>query len=314
MTRPGLAPVLAVLWLVGCLEAPVERTNLLDIGAALDAEIVGVPDTLNSNGESHTLTLVTTPELPPGTPITWRSTRFDIEGNRLTVSNAQASPLSGFVEALIGNVAEPRVVRKSIVDRQRPFRLELSCANCEMPEFGIPLEVSQVMYDSLGNLIRDPFFSLGWDWTARDGSLLQSTSFGWKGVKNGQSWIVASVRDRPSVVDSVLLTIWQVHRAVVPICPDLRVPGDTGSIVIDHFWDRAAFRVEHDGVPPQVVWSSSDQYGTAANIAVTTEGFVTAVSAGIAVAHARFVPDSVDRGVPDQVRGECVFNIAVPPG
>lgn len=305
-----------IVVVTGCLEAPVERLNPLDSGARIEAQIVGLPDTIHSRGETHTFALVTSPALPPDTPILWRSSRFILDSGNLTSAYTSVRPIVGVVEAVIGNGIDPRIVRKSIVERQRPFRLALACESCPMPEFGMPVRVASAVFDSVGNVIENiTQGDIAIDVQLRDSSLFRWSEppfLTFTGGRNGQTWVIARVRERPTVADSALLRIWQVHRAVVPRCPVLRFPGDTGTIVVDRFLDRAAFRVEHDGAPPQIVWSTATRFGVT-NMSATEEGFVTAMAPGSGLVVARFVPDSVDRGVPDQVRGECTWSISAPP-
>lgn len=136
MRRLARFPILLGLLFVGasCVELPLERTNFFDPGSGTTLSLAGIPDTLNSVGETFDITVTLTPQPSASVPRPEIVVEFP-EGvlRRTGVSTYASTSGAGYfpVQALIGaslaGVVNGPFVRKSLVIRQRPDSLDLRC-------------------------------------------------------------------------------------------------------------------------------------------------------------------------------------------
>jgi len=162
---PILLSLLAIA--VSCVELPLERNNFLDPGSGTTISLVGIPDTLNSVGETFEITVTLTPqpsasaarpeivvEIPDGVLQRTGALSF------ASTSGAGYVPVRAVIEASLAGVVNGPFVRKSLVIRQRPDSLQLRCISPDgcatAPSGGTTLRLEFSAFDARDQRVSFP--------------------------------------------------------------------------------------------------------------------------------------------------------------
>ena len=205
-----------------CIALPLEHSNYYDPEGSSRLEIFGSRDTLNSIGETLTLTAESTPELPSVAPgIAWS---IDLGGEviqAIGVGQYQVRPTAGLlpvivrIRAYVPPAATSPEDIVTIVVRQRPSVLDLVCpapAGCATVSGpAVTRTLTFQAFDSLANPVNLPAGAFRYGTVvSRDPAVVsivdrpEPNSVRVRSESVGATWIVLA---GDGVADSVMITV-----------------------------------------------------------------------------------------------------------
>jgi hypothetical protein len=316
MTSRTFAPttlaLAATLVLGACLDEPFLRDNPLDIDADVSVEIVGLPDSLFSAGDTFRVSLVTDPPLPAGASIRWYGYKLESFGTglfRVTGSSHEAAFAT--VTAELGPARVPREITRSVVVRQRIFNIVTRCdTGCRYTSLNWVDTVNTTPYDSLGSVVTGFFPTSNATLVSRDTNVMRvvhaRVSNYWTAIQpraNGQTWIVMSFLGEAIAKDSFRVTVDQQLASVPNNCP-ISLYGSTSSQIVSSPTGYDSRGAVFQAPLPALAWDVGSWAGGNAMVAsVTSTGLFTLHSGGYAAW------ETYQRTPSGTVVAGCQFNV-----
>jgi hypothetical protein len=288
--RLAVLVAIAATSAVAYVTEPFARTNPFDPEAPLQAQIVGVPDSMFSRGDTFRVSLVTDPVLPEGAVIRWYGDAIQsLGGGLFRARDATHYPLRATVIAEIGPTRVPRRLSTSVLLKQRVYSVTTECdTGCLYRWLEIYDTVLTTPRDSLDSLVYGYLPTLDVTVISRDTNVATvpatRTSNYWTVVRpraNGQTWIVMSFGNREKLVsDSFPVTVQQLLWYMPNNCPLTMLPseGDTVRQIVTTPPGTDFNGIPYSGVMPSLQWVATGSSGNDIQFTVSPSGLVQYVS------------------------------------
>lgn len=275
---------------IGCETAPLARTNPFDPEAPLDVQILGVPDSLFSLGDTFRVSLVTNPLLPPEATIRWAGVGLQWMGNGLfRVSAASHIPRLGSITAEIGPTRVPRRVSTTLIMTQRVFTVVTECdTGCHYTSLEWNDTITTTPRDSLGFTVSEYLPAADVTAISRDTNVMtvpaarSSNYFATVRPRtDGQTWIVLSFGateriQKDSFHVTILQRLWHLPNNC-PLVMDV-TEGDTvgqiGSVFPGTDFAGSPFL----GTLPPLQWAMTGRTGNELELELSPSGLVRYIS------------------------------------